>query len=119
MRLFRQDAPAKLLFVGLMGFIGEHADLGAAGTSPFLATDFFYPGPFGGHITLLSRLNLVEHQPAGDEPVQPLLPGGLTFDLQTGRTMQQHHAGGRLVDILTAMAAGADKGFLQIGFAHA
>ena len=33
--------------------------------------------------------------------------------------MQQHHAGGRLVDVLAAMAAGADKGFLQIGFAHA
>src|ERR1035438_5069999 len=33
--------------------------------------------------------------------------------------MQQHHAGGGLVDVLSAVPAGADKGFLDVGLAHA
>jgi predicted Zn-dependent protease with MMP-like domain len=33
--------------------------------------------------------------------------------------MEQHHAGGNFVHVLPAVAAGADKGFFDLGFAHA
>jgi len=33
--------------------------------------------------------------------------------------MQQHHAGGGLIDVLSAVAARTDKGFLDVGLAHA
>jgi hypothetical protein len=33
--------------------------------------------------------------------------------------MQQHDAGGDLVDVLAAVAAGTNKGFLNVRFPHA
>ena len=45
------------------------------------------------------------------------LAGGLAFDLEAGRTMEQHHAGGHLVNVLSAMSAGTDEGFFDVGFA--
>ena len=103
----------------MVGFVGEHPRLGAARTFPFLAADFLDAGALGGHIAAFQRFNLVEQEAAGDEAVESLLAGGLTFDLQAGRTVQQHHTGGGLVDVLSTMAAGADKGFFNVSFAHA
>jgi len=47
------------------------------------------------------------------------LAGFLAFDLQAAWAMEQHYAGGYLVNVLTAMTAGADEGFFDVGFAHA
>ena len=102
-----------------MGFVGEHPGFGAAGTFAFLSADLFNLGASRGDEAVLLRLNLVQQQAPGDETVESLLAGLLAFDLQAGRTMEQHHAGGNLVDVLSAVPAGADKGFLDVRLAHA
>ena len=103
----------------MMRLVGEHPGLGAAGAFPFLAADFFNLGALRGDETVFLFLNLVEQQAAGDETVESLLARLLAFDLHAGWTMQQHHAGGNLVDVLSAVAAGADKSFLDVRLAHA
>ena len=103
----------------MAGFVGENPFLGAAGAFSFLASDFLNAGALGVHVTFLQRFNLVEQKAAGEEAVEALLARGLTFDLHAGRTVPQHHAGGRLVDVLSAVAAGTDEGFFDVRFAHA
>ena len=102
-----------------MGFVGEHALFGAAAAPAFLAADFLGAVAGGIHIALLERLDLVEQEPAGEEPVEALLARGLAFDLEPRGTVDQLHAGGALVDVLAAVAAGADEGLLDVGLAHA
>lgn len=101
-----------------MGFAGEHPFLGRFGTFAFLAAHLFPFGSFRCEPRLPLGFNLVQQQPAGDVPIHPLLPGILTFHLNARRVMQQHHAGGNLVDILAAVTAAPDKGFLDVHFAH-
>ena len=102
-----------------MSLIGEHPLFGAAAATPFLAADLLDCGALGGHVARAEGFDLVEQQAAGQEAVEALLAGGLAFDLQAGRAMEQHDAGGGLVDILAAVPAGADKGFFEVGLAHA
>ena len=75
-------------------------------------------GALGGDVALPQLLDLVEQEPAGQEPVEALLAGGLAFDLHPGRPVEQHDAGGGLVDVLAAVPAGADKGLLDVRLAH-
>src|SRR5437867_41001 len=63
--------------------------------------------------------DFVQQKPAGEEPVEALLARGLAFDLETGRTMEQHHTRGALIDVLAAMTARTDEGFFDVRFAHA
>ena len=80
---------------------------------------FSVRGALGGDVAGAQGFDLVEQEAAGQEAVEPLLAGGLALDLQAGRAVEQHDAGGGLVDVLAAVAAGADKGFFDVGFAHA
>jgi hypothetical protein len=105
--------------VGVVGFVGEHSLFGAAAAAAFLAADFFDAGAFGGDEAFLPGFDLVQQQPTGEEAVKALLAGGLAFDLEAGWTMEQHHAGGGLVDVLTAVPARADEGFFDVSFANA
>ncbi len=102
-----------------MGFIGEHSGFGAAAAAAFLASDFLGLGALGGDEAPLLHFNFIEQQSAGQEAVETLLAGGLAFDLQAGRAMEQHDAGGGLVNVLAAVSARADKGFFDVGIADA
>ena len=110
---------AGLLFGGVVGFVGEHALFGAAAAAAFLAADLLPGGAFGGDVAGAELLDLVEQEPAGEEAVEALLTGGLALDLEASGAMEQHDAGGGLVDVLAAVAAGADEGFFDVRFAHA
>src|SRR5450432_1773671 len=98
----------------MMRFVGQHPRRGATGALAFLAANLFDLGALRRHKAFLLLLNLVEQQAARDEAVESLLPCLLTFDLQTGRAMPQHHAGGGLVDVLPAVSAAADETFLDV-----
>jgi hypothetical protein len=100
-------------------FIGEHALFGPARTLAFLSADLLDAGAFGIDVTLLERFDLVEQKAPGEETIESLLARGLAFDLEAGGTMHQHHAGGRLVDVLAAVAAGTDKRLVDVGLPHA
>lgn len=118
-RLIARDGSAGFFLGGVMGLVGEHPLLGAAAATAFLAAYLLNAVALGGDVAVLERFNLVEQQAAGQEAVESLLAGSLAFDLQAGRTVEQHDAGGGLVDVLAAMSAGADKGFFDVGLAHA
>ena len=100
-------------------FIVEHALFGAPGAFAFLPANFFNAGALGIHVALLERFDLVEQKPAGEKAVESLLTRGLAFDLKTRGPVEQHDASGSLVDVLAAVAAGTDKCFFNVGFAHA
>jgi len=102
----------------VVGFIGEHALLGAAAATAFLAADLLDAGAFGGDMACAEGFNLVEQQAPGQETVEALLAGGLAFDLGAGWPVKEHDTGGGLVDILAAVAAGPDEGLFDVGFAH-
>ncbi len=99
--------------------ISEHPLFGAAAATTFLAADLLDAGALGIDVAFLERLDLVQQKPAGEKAVESLMTRGLAFDLKTRRTMEQHHAGGGLVDVLAAVTAGADKRLVDVGFAHA
>jgi 4-aminobutyrate aminotransferase/(S)-3-amino-2-methylpropionate transaminase len=104
---------------GVPGFFVEHPGFRAATATALLAANSLALGAFGRDKSLLARFDLVAEKPAGEETVERLLPGGLAFHLKAGRPMQQHHAGGDLVHVLSAMAAAAHERFLDVGFPDA
>ena len=116
--LLRPHRPPGCLLVGVMGFVGEHPVFGTAGALAFLAANLLNAGALGRHEPPLQRFDFIEQQSAREKTVESLLAGGLTFDLQPGGTMEQHHAGGGLIDILSAVTAGPDKGLFNVGFPH-
>src|ERR1017187_4919001 len=109
---------ARGFLVGVMRFVGEHFIFRAAGASSFLAADFFNLGALRGDETVFLFLNFVEQQAARDVAVESLLARLLAFHRHAGRTMHQHHTGRNLVHVLSAVAAGADKTFLDVRLAH-
>jgi len=117
--LLRRNSPAEFFFGGVTGFVGEHALLRAAAAAEFLAARLFNPGAFGCLAFLSHRLDPVEKEFASEKPIEALLSGLLAFDLHAGGTMDEHHARGNLVDVLSAMTTGTDEGFVDIGFADA
>jgi hypothetical protein len=117
-RLIARDGAAGVLLGGVMGLVGEHPLFGAAAATTFLAANLLDAVALGGDEAVFEGLNLVEQQAAGQEAVEALLAGGLAFDLQSGRAVEQHDAGGGLIDILAAVPAGTDKGFVNVGLAH-
>ncbi|HYV35863.1 MAG TPA: hypothetical protein VE988_09185 [Gemmataceae bacterium] len=112
------SAPEPFLFT-VARLVGEQALFRAARPFPFLAADFFNPSAFGIQASFLKGFDFVQQKAAGQETVEALLSRGLAFDLQAGRTVEQHHARGRLVDVLAAVPARPDKRFFDVGFAHA
>lgn len=101
-----------------MGFVRQQALLGAFGPFPFLTSDLFYAGTFGIRSASSLSFDFIKQHPTGDEPVESLLARGLTFDLHAGRAMEEHHTGGSLVDVLSAVPTGANKRFLNVHFIH-
>src|SRR6266545_3189361 len=116
--LVGRDAAAGILLRGAAGFVSEHPFLGAAAARTALAAEFFKTRPFRSRLAGPARLDFVEQQLAGEQPIEALLAGGLALDPQAGRPVQEHHTGRGLVDVLPAMPAGADKSFFEIVFAH-
>ena len=83
--------------------VGEHALFGAAAALAFLAADFLDAGALGIDMAFLEGFDLVEQQATCEKAIESLLARGLAFDLKTRRPMEQHHAGGGLVDVLAAV----------------
>ena len=103
----------------MAGLVSEHALFRAGGAFSFLAADFLDARPFLLHVALPHPLDLVEQQSPRQKAVHGLVPRRLAFHTQARWPMQQHDAGGTLVHLLSACAAGADERFLDIGFVHA
>jgi hypothetical protein len=101
-----------------MRFVGQHSCFGAAAAAALLAADLLVLGTLGGDVAGPLLLDLVQEEPPRQEPVEPLLTGGLALDLQPAGTMGQHHAGGGLVDVLPAVPARADECFFYVRLAH-
>jgi hypothetical protein len=101
-----------------MRLVRQHSLLRAVRPFTLLATNLFNLGALRIRSAFRLRFDFVEQQTARKEAIQTLVACGLTFDLHSGRTMKQHHASGCLVDVLPAVTAGTDEGFLNVGFAH-
>ncbi len=102
-----------------MRLVREDALLGGAGAAAFLTAEFFPLRLFRGAVFLQMGGDLFEQQFFGEEPVLALVARGLTFDLQSRRPVDEHDAGGGFVDVLPAVSAGTDKGFLEVSFTDA
>jgi hypothetical protein len=99
-------------------FIREHPFFGATAAPTLLAADFFDTRALGFNKSFLPRLDFVQQKASGDKSIEALLAGALGFDLQTGRTMKEHHASRRFIDVLTAMAARTDEGLFKVALAQ-
>ena len=102
-----------------MRFIREHPFLRSFTPPSFLPAQFFDPRLLRVNFPLLGRLDFIEQQPPRDESVEPLLPRRLALHLQPSRSVNQHHAGRRLVDVLPSVPARAHKTLLQVSLANA
>src|SRR5581483_7744712 len=106
--------PPRIFFCGVIGFVREDPFLGAAGARAFLAAKLFDLRAFGFYPGALTGFKLVEQQLARDESIESLLTGALTFYLDAGGPVPEHHAGGGFIDVLTAMSPGANERFLEV-----
>ena len=107
-------AAAGAFLGGVVGFVGEDAVFGSTAAAAFLTAKFLDAGALGGGLRLFLRFEFIEEELAGEEAVHALLAGVLALHLQTGGAVDQHDAGGDFVDVLAAMTARADKGFLDV-----
>ena len=117
--LFQSHRPAGLFLLPMTGLVVEHPLGGAAAATAFLAANLFDARALGVDVPFFERLDLVEQEPARQIAIEPLGTRGLAFDLETCRTVEQHHAGGGLVDVLAAVTARTDERLFNIGFVHA
>jgi hypothetical protein len=109
---------AARLFLRMMRFVGEDAPFGGFAAASLLAASFFDPGPFGGGALLSNRLDFIDEELSRQRTIHTLIPANLALDLNTGGSMQQHHAGRSLIDVLAPMTARADKTFIDILLAN-
>jgi hypothetical protein len=117
--MVRGDGAAGVFFGGVAGFVEEDTFFGGAAAWPFLAFTFFDTIAFGAGALLFLGVDFVEQDLAGEETVEALLAGDLTFYFEPCGPMGQHDAGCGLVDVLTAVAAGADEALVEIIFVDA
>jgi hypothetical protein len=117
--LVRGHMAPEFLFFRLARFVGEHSVFRRAGTFSFLAAGFFDARSLGIGSFAADGFDFIQQQFPGDEAVHALLAGFLAFHLNAAGAMQQHDTGGNFVDVLPAMAAGANEGFLNIALAQA
>src|ERR1051325_8044347 len=102
-----------------MKLIRQNPLLGGTTAPALLSAELLEPGALVIQADLARALNFVEQKLAGEDAIESLLARGLAFDLEPGRTVEQHDTGGRLVDILADVPARTNKGLFQVSFAHA
>jgi hypothetical protein len=103
---------------GAVGFVSKHPFFCAAAAWSFLAAKFLNASALGIRAALPKGFDLVQQKTTGEKAVLSLMPRGLTFHLQTGRAVEQHHAGRVLVDILATVPARTNKTFFNVLFAN-
>jgi hypothetical protein len=86
--LVLRGAAAECFLRRVMRLVSQHALLGGAAASAFLAANFFEPGALGIGAAFPALLNFVEQEFAGEKAILTLLARALAFDLQPGRSMQ-------------------------------
>jgi len=79
---------ARRLLRGVVGLVREDACLSLAAARAFLAAELLAARPLGRRTAFAHRLEPIKQELPGQEPIQSLLPGGLTLDLELGRSMQ-------------------------------
>src|SRR6266566_3622899 len=99
--LIHEYRAARILLGRMTRFIRQHPFLCSPAAASLLTADFFDGGALGSDVALLHPFNLVQQQSSSEETVQSLLTRALALDLQAGGAMEQHDAGGGLVDILS------------------
>jgi hypothetical protein len=102
----------------LARFFGQNTFLGSRWTRPLLSADFLPLGTLGCGTQPSPVLDFIEQKPARDIAIEALLAGALAFNPNSGGPMEQHHAGGGLVYVLAAVAAGPDEALLDVSFMH-
>jgi len=102
-------------FIRLLGFVGQNALLRAATAPSFGTPCLFATRSLSFPQCVALSLDFVQKLCPSQDPVLPLMSGGLAFDLHPRRSMEQHNARRYLIDILTAVPAGSHEMLLQIG----
>lgn len=64
----------------------------------------------------LERLDSVQQLDSSELPIATLIPGLLALHRDPGGSMDQHHTGGDLVDVLSPVPPGAHKRLVQVLF---
>jgi len=106
------------LFVSAMGLVSKHPRFGPTAPLALLPADFLDSGHLRRHLPGLFRFNFVEQYSPGNKPIESLLTGRLTFHLQAGWPMHQHHARRRFIHILASMPSRSHKSFFNIRLTH-
>ena len=91
----------------------------AAFSALFLFSDFVALFGLGALVAELPFFAEFAESLSGVVAVEALGAGLLHFDFKAAFGVAQVHAGGASIDLLSAGAAGADEGFLQVGFLDA
>jgi hypothetical protein len=111
-------APPSLFLFRAVGFAGEHSFFSSAASLPLLAPYLLDTSAFGGDLPGLFTFDLIQQQPASNEPVKTLLTCLLAFYLQACGPVDDLHTGGEFVDVLAAVPPGFDKRLFKIRFAN-
>ncbi len=110
----RPHGGAEGFFLRLVALISKQPKLGPPGAPSFLPTDPFDPLFFGGPHSCQLCLDFIQKDSSREETVEALGALLLTLNPNARGPMVEQHAGGLLVDVLTAWAGGPDKLFLQV-----
>jgi len=102
-----------------MGFVRQHLLFGAVASPTFLAAKFLQAVTLRLLAFLLTGFEFVQQELKGEHTVESLLARGLALHLKSGWPVKQHHAGGRLVDVLPTVSAGTNEGLFNFDSAHA
>ena len=102
----------------MVRLVREDSLLGTPTPTTFLPPDLFPARLFGLQIAFLEGLDLVQQELPSESAILALVARGLALDLNSTWAVDQHHAGGSLVDVLAAMAARTNEGLLDIRLVH-
>jgi len=102
-----------------MVFIRKHLFLGPLRSLPLLAADLGDPLLRFALLPQDDPFDFVGEGPPGDEAVERLVALLLTFHLDPGGDVLEPDARGNLVDVLAAVAAGANERFFDVLFKDA
>jgi len=112
----RRHACAHGLDRAASSFFSEYLFFGAAGATALLPAQLGDALGRGALLTEDGAFQLIGEQAARMKPVQRLRAFALALDERSSGTMDEDNTGGDLVDVLPALAAGADEALLDVFF---
>ncbi len=100
----RPHGDSESFFLRLAALVSKYAKLGPPGAPSFLPTDPFDPLLFGRPRSRQLRFDFIQKDSSREKTVEGLGALLLTLNPNARGPMAEHHAGGRLVDLLTSWA---------------